>query len=447
MDPSIRMRQNKILIVDDDEDVLMAASMVLRTHIKTVHTLSETDKLMNKISRENYDAILLDMNFTNDTSSGKEGFFWLKTILTYNPAIPVVLMTAYGDVERAVKAMKEGAVDYILKPWNNDKLLEIMLHIIDCAPVKTIEKSSIPEQAFIGNSACMMQIFDIIEKVAATDANVLITGENGTGKELVAREIHRKSLRSNAIFVPVDLGSLSESIFESELFGHVKGAFTDAQKDRTGRFEEASGGTLFLDEIGNLNTQQQSKLLTAIQHKQITRMGANKMMDVDVRIIAATNGDLYKMIAQQLFRQDLLYRLNTVEIRVPPLRERKEDIPLLFRYYLDFFGNKYKKEFHETTTSRWVQVLCSHHWPGNIRELRHTIERAVIMSNEGELVFSLPIINDSPKESTVLNLEELEKKAVLEALKKYSGNISKASLDLGLTRAALYRRMEKYEIQ
>jgi DNA-binding NtrC family response regulator len=440
------MHHGKVLIVDDDEDVLQAAAMLLKPIASVVLVLSDTDKLMNKISREKYDLILLDMNFSRDTSSGKEGFFWLKNILTFDSNAKVVLMTAYGDVERAVKAMKEGAIDYVLKPWDNDKLFFLAKSILECKTVIPSQKTEpvLETSNFIGVSSQMKKIFATIQKVAPTDANVLVTGENGTGKELVAKELHKHSLRASKAFVSVDMGSLSESVFESELFGHVKGAFTDAREDRIGRIELAQGGTIFLDEIGNLSMAQQAKLLTAIQHKKITPLGSNKVIYIDVRIIAATNAPLKNLIEQQNFRQDLLYRLNTVEIMVPPLRDRKEDIVPLLNYFLDLYCKKYPQTFSKEQVLNMCDELRKHHWPGNVRELRHTVERAVIMGDEH--VWNFDTDQQELPAPSIFKLDALEKNSILASLKRHNGNISRTASELGLTRAALYRRMEKYEI-
>ncbi|MEX0719700.1 MAG: sigma-54 dependent transcriptional regulator [Balneolaceae bacterium] len=453
-------KTSRILVVDDDSDVLQAARLYLKQHLEKVDVESNPKLIPALLKEFDYDAILLDMNFNEDVSSGEEGFYWLDKILEIDPSVAVVLITAYGDVDKAVKAVKKGASDFVLKPWHNEKLLATVTAALNLSHSKrkyqTLQSrhntlkadAEQPYQNIIGQSRVMEHVFQTIEKVAKTDANVLITGENGTGKELVARALHRRSSRSEEEFITVDMGALPESLFESELFGHEKGAFTDAKESRAGRFEIASGGTLFLDEIGNLPIQLQPKLLSAIQTHKITRIGANKPIEVDIRLISATNISLVEMVEKQNFRQDLLYRINTIEIKLPPLRERRGDIPLLAEHFLKQYRLKYRKEI-VGITDQAVAHLQEYGWPGNIRELEHAVERAVIMTDEKQLQKGDFLLTSFPgKEESIptagLNLEEVEKTVIRKAMGKYNGNISHAAEELGLTRASLYRRLEKY---
>jgi two-component system, NtrC family, response regulator HydG len=448
----------KILMIDDDEDVLLAAKMLLKKQNHHVIIEKNPNKIPFLLNNDTYDVILLDMNFSKDITSGKEGFHWLEQILQRDPNAVVILITAFGDVEMAVKALKQGATDFILKPWQNEKLVATISTAIRLkqsynqvdklkkAKEMLEEQISKPFGEIIGTSAAIKEVFGLIEKVAKTDANVLILGENGTGKELIARAIHQRSLRKDNSFVAVDMGAITETLFESELFGHKKGAFTDAREDRPGRFELATGGTLFLDEIGNLSMALQSKLLSALQSRQVTRVGSNQVMSVDIRLICATNMPLHKMVQEGTFRQDLLYRINTVELHVPPLSERVEDIPLLANFYLNYYAKKYHKQV-TTVAPEAMDKLKRYAWPGNIRELQHSIERAVIMTDSGTLqetdfLLSRSLSNGST--SNTLNLDEVERAAIAKALQMHNGNISKAADELGLTRASLYRRMEKY---
>lgn len=445
-------------MIDDDEDVLLAAKMLLKKQNHHVIIEKNPNKIPFLLNNDTYDVILLDMNFSKDITSGKEGFHWLGEILERDPNAVVILITAFGDVEMAVKALKQGATDFILKPWQNEKLIATISTAIRLkksynqvdklrkAKEMLEEQISRPFGEIIGQSQAIREVFALIDKVAKTDANVLILGENGTGKELIARAIHQRSLRKDNSFVSVDMGAITESLFESELFGHKKGAFTDAREDRPGRFELASGGTLFLDEIGNLSLSLQSKLLSALQSRQVTRVGANQPVAVDIRLICATNMPLAKMVQEGTFRQDLLYRINTVEIHVPPLSERVEDIPLLADHYLRHYAKKYHKVVYQIAPEA-MDKLKRYAWPGNIRELQHAIERAVIMTDSDmlqETDFLLSRSLSTPTSANTLNLDEVEKAAVAKALQMHSGNISKAADELGLTRASLYRRMEKY---
>jgi two-component system response regulator HydG len=448
----------KILMIDDDEDVLLAAKMLLKKQNHHVIIEKNPNKIPFLLNNDSYDVILLDMNFSKDITSGKEGFHWLGQILEKDPNAVVILITAFGDVEMAVRALKQGATDFILKPWQNEKLVATISTAIRLkhsynqvdklkkAKEMLEEQISKPFGEIIGQSTAIREVFSLVDKVAKTDANVLILGENGTGKELIARAIHQRSLRKDNSFVSVDMGAITETLFESELFGHKKGAFTDAREDRPGRFELASGGTLFLDEIGNLSMSLQSKLLSALQSRQITRVGSNQAIPVDIRLICATNMLLHKMVQEGTFRQDLLYRINTVEIHVPPLSDRVEDVPLLAHHYLQHYAKKYHKHVN-TIAPEAMDKLKRYAWPGNIRELQHSIERAVIMTDSASLQetdFLLSRSLSSTSSTNTLNLDEVEKAAIAKALQMHNGNISKAADELGLTRASLYRRMEKY---
>lgn len=446
-------------MIDDDEDVLLAAKMLLKKQNHHVIMEKNPNKIPFLLNNDTYDVILLDMNFSKDITSGKEGFHWLEQILDRDPQAVVILITAFGDVEMAVRALKQGATDFILKPWQNEKLVATIGTAIKLrksynevdklkkAKEMLEEQISKPFGDIIGASQAIRDVFSIIDKVAKTDANVLILGENGTGKELIARAIHQRSLRKGESFVAVDMGAITESLFESELFGHKKGAFTDAREDRPGRFELANNGTLFLDEIGNLSLSLQSKLLSALQSRQVTRVGSNQGKPIDIRLICATNMPIHDMVQEGTFRQDLLYRINTVEIRVPPLSERVEDIPLLAGHFLSFYARKYHKSISRIADEA-MNRLKRYAWPGNIRELQHAFERAVIMTDsdtlqESDFLFGRAGAGPSNPNDT-LNLDEVERTAVSRALQLHNGNISKAADELGLTRASLYRRMEKY---
>ncbi len=452
----------KILVIDDDEDILLAASLFLKKHLAVVHTEKDPKKISTLLKNENYDVILLDMNFTQDTTSGSEGFYWLNKILEVDSSIVVVLITAYGDVEMAVRAIKEGATDFVLKPWQNEKLLATISAALKLREVR-IEANQLrsqrkqltadidqPFQDIIGTSPAMLNVFTNVKKVSLTDANILILGENGTGKELVARAIHRQSMRSDRVFISVDMGAITETLFESELFGHLKGAFTDAKEDRTGRFEIASGGTLFLDEIGNLPMSLQAKLLHVIQNREVTKVGSNRQQPIDIHLICATNMPVYKMVTENRFRQDLLYRINTVEINIPPLRERSEDIPSFVDHFLGTFSKKYHKPVKRVSPVT-LKKLQKYQWPGNVRELQHALERAVIMGESKVLqphdfILTAQETREDEFYFDELSLETVEKVVIQKAIGKNDGNISRAAKELGLTRAALYRRMEKYGI-
>jgi DNA-binding NtrC family response regulator len=455
-------KSGNILIVDDNEDLLLAARLFLKQHFSLVHTEVDPEKIPLLLQNENYDVILLDMNFTMDSTSGVEGFKWLDKILQLDPSAVVILITAFGDVEMAVKAVKSGAADFVLKPWQNEKLLATISSALNLRYSRLeVDKLRSQQQLLskdidqryhnmIGVSPPMQQVFATIDKVAATDADVLILGENGTGKELVARALHRQSRRDAEVFISVDMGAIAETLFESELFGHMRGAFTDARENRPGRFELASGGTLFLDEIGNLSLAMQAKLLSALETRKVTRLGSNKPREVDIRLICATNMPIYDMVARNEFRQDLLYRLNTVEINLPALRERREDIPLLVDYFMKMLSRKYQKTITGVSAPA-LKKLEKYQWPGNIRELRHTLERAIILADSSMLQPTDFLFPESEKEIEGVvfdnyNLEDVEKTVIRKVLKKHGGNISHAAKELGLTRTSLYRRMEKYRL-
>lgn len=456
------MQGNKILIVDDDQDVLETARMFLKQEFAQVSIEDDPARIPMRLKEHEFDVILLDMNFRKGVNDGEEGFFWLGEILKTDPQAVVILITAYGEVDLAVKAMKNGATDFVLKPWKNQKLLGTIHAALQLrASKKEVEKLKVTQAKlsddidqhfgdFIGTSPAIQRVHELIERVAGTDADVLILGENGTGKELVARAIHRKSLRRNSVFIPVDLGAITETLFESELFGHVKGAFTDARQDKPGRFEIASGGTLFLDEIGNLSLPLQSKLLTVLQNRRVQRVGSGKEIPIDIRLICATNMPLHEMVSEKKFRQDLLYRINTVEIRVPSLRERNEDIPLLTEHFLNIYGKKYKRQGMKIDKNV-LSKLQKYYWPGNIRELQHAIERAVIL-NEDRTIRSAELLTGnaaSPvrKSDKPLTMDEMEKQFILQSLDENNGNVTMTAKVLGMTRTALYRRMKKHGIQ
>ncbi len=457
----MEQKHGKILIIDDNEDLLKAAKMHLKRHFVQVDIEKNPAAIPALMGNEDYDVILLDMNFTKDVSSGSEGYYWLEKILVIDPSSVVVLITAYGDIQMAVKAIKAGATDFVLKPWENERLLATLFSAmrlresrdeVETLKFKNHEINQTINDRYseiIGQSASMQRIFQTIDRVAKTDANVLILGENGTGKELIARAMHRNSSRHRENFVSVDLGSITETLFESELFGHKKGSFTDAKEDRAGKFELANNGTLFLDEIGNLSMMLQAKLLAVLQNRRVSRVGANKETPVNIRLICATNMPLYDMVQDNKFRQDLLYRINTIEIEIPALRDRFEDIPLLATHFLKYYSEKYDKGISELNEGAMTR-MHKHQWPGNIRELQHAIERAVILSNSNVLQpedfnFTQTISKeDSNLSLEQYNLEEVEKLLIRKVLKKYNGNITQAASELGLTRSSLYRRLEKH---
>ena len=449
----------KILIVDDNEDVLFALNLLLEPYVEKIKVTTSPARIEYFMDNFNPDIILLDMNFSRDASSGQEGFLWLEKILQKDPQAVVLFITAYADTEKAVKAIRAGAIDFIPKPWETEKLLATISSAIRLRQTRTevvalkeqLTALSAPDEGveIIGESPAILEVIHTIKKISGTDANILLLGENGTGKDLIARAIYQNSPRNGAPFVPIDLGAIPETLFESELFGYEKGAFTDARKDKAGRMETASGGTQFLDEIGNLSLPMQARLLTAIEKRQITRLGSTQPKNIDIRLICATNADIHNMVTTGKFRQDLLYRINTIEIPIPPLRERGKDILLLARYFLNRYCYKYKKEITSFTRDT-QQKLLQYNWPGNVRELQHAVERAVILA-PGKLLEPDNFMLRPPYSSTTgdletLNLMELEQKAIEKAMKKCEGNISRAAEMLGITRFALYRKLEKYEI-
>jgi len=465
-----------ILVVDDNPDILIAVRLLLKQHYHKVITTNNPFDIEKILNEEKVDVILLDMNFTHDAISGQEGFYWLKKTLIQAPSIIVLLMTAYSDIQLAVEAIRAGAADFIAKPWKNEQLLAAITAALGHAKDKqalgqlTRQTRGLNQALngqqfeFLGQSAAMQQVFSTINKAAQTDANILITGESGTGKELAAHAIHLASERNEQAFISLDMGSVAANLFESELFGYKKGAFTDAKTDRVGRFEQAHQGSLFLDELANLPLSQQTTLLAALQNRQITPVGGSGAIEVNIRLICATNDDLPQAVVEGRFRQDLLYRINTVEIRLPPLREREDDIPLLTQYYLDYFNQKYKRNL--TITSDAMSALIVYRWPGNVRELAHVVERAVILSESetlevtslvGEPLDNIPAKKQGPEltedklnyqNSTeeTFNLAVVEQRTVRAALKYHQGNVTKAAKALGLTRGAMYRRLEKYDL-
>jgi two-component system, NtrC family, response regulator HydG len=452
------LRNATILVIDDDTDVLTAVRLLLKTEVKEVVIEKNPENIRHLLAKQQFDVIMLDMNFNSTIHTGNEGIYWLKKIKEITDVPAVIMITAYGDIDLAVRSLKEGAADFMIKPWHNEKLLTTITEALKkkggVKPTSAQTKNtgvSFGNKGIIGESDAMKDIFIKIEKIAPTDANVLILGENGTGKDLVAHAIHQQSLRANNPFVKVDAGALTESLFESELFGHKKGAFTDAREDRIGRFEAANGGTLFLDEIGNISLQQQAKLLSVLQNRQVIRLGTNEPIPVNIRLICATNLPLSELANENRFRKDLVYRINTVEMTLPPLRKRKDDIVLLAQHYINVYAEKYIKPKMELD-KKAVEKIMSHPFPGNVRELQYTIERAMIMA-EGETLQADDLIF-SPIETARLQAEEeqdftlsnVEKNAIMRVIEKHSGNITKAAKELGLTRTALYRRLSKYDI-
>jgi DNA-binding NtrC family response regulator len=456
----MKVPEGNILVIDDNTDILFSAKMLLKGSFANIKVINNPEKIPLLISSGEYDVVLLDMNYSGSDTSGKDGIYWLEQIMRYDDPPQVVMITAFGTLDLAVQALKKGATDFVQKPWQNEKLLATLRSAYELRKsrqevriLKTTQKQ-ISEDInrhfgeFIGQSPEMKRLYTLIDKVAATEANVIILGENGTGKELAARCIHRKSARGANAMIAVDLGAISEHLFESELFGHVKGAFTDAREDRTGRFELASGSTLFLDEIGNIPLTLQAKLLTALQNRVITKVGSNKAIPVDIRLICATNTPIYEKVSDGSFREDLLYRIKTVEIHLPPLRDRKGDIPLLAAHFLDIYCRKYRKQAMKLGVEA-LQKLDHYSWPGNVRELQHAIERAVILSDNrilkpGDFLLKEPVKRQSKE---MLHLGEIEADTVRKALEKNAHNISKAAAELGLSRAALYRKMQKYDIK
>jgi DNA-binding NtrC family response regulator len=453
------MKDDSLLIVDDNKGMLNALNLLLKPGFKTIKTISNPNQLYTELEKGDPDVVLLDMNFSAGINTGNEGLFWLREIKNKKPLVEVVMITAYGDVELAVRSLKEGAVDFVLKPWDNDKLKATLeaacrlrksnLEISDLRKREKVLKQDVnrTDPMVVGRSAAMKEIMNLIDKIADTDANVIITGENGTGKELIAREIHKRSGRCNELFVLVDLSTLAESLFESELFGHKKGSFTNAFEDKTGRFAFADKGTLFLDEIGNIPLALQSKILTALQTRTITPVGSNKEVPVDFRLISATNKNLTDMVSNNQFRQDLLYRINTIRIHLPPLRERLDDIEDLARHYLEVYSRKYNKPLPNLEKDG-LEKLKKNNWPGNIRELQHTIEKAVILANGNRLSSSdfVFLENDVVLADKTETLEEMERKMIINTLKKNNFNQVMTAEQLGITRQTLYNKIKRYGI-
>ncbi|SEL79868.1 sigma-54-dependent transcriptional regulator [Parapedobacter koreensis] len=451
------MKHSRILVVDDDPDVLTAVRLLLKQHVDKVITEPNPEQIPSLLAKEAPDLVLLDMNFKSTINTGNEGLYWLNRIKTIKPDLPVVMITAYGAIDLAVTSLKQGAADFVVKPWQNEQLIGVITGLLSKKDrKKSIEpKKATADAEFIGESEIMQDLLYKISKIAPTDANILVLGENGTGKDLIATAIHKQSRRADKPFVKVDVGALTESLFESELFGHKKGAFTDAREDRMGRFEAANGGTLFLDEIGNISLQQQAKLLSVLQNRQVIPLGSNTPIAVDIRLICATNVPLTDLANENRFRKDLIYRINTVDIQVPPLRDRDEDIVRIARHFLKKYAQKYMKSIVDFD-KRAEQKLLKYHYPGNVRELQYSIERAVIMA-DGEilsaedLIFSaieqVPLNSQNQRQvPEEHNLVELERITIANVVEKHGGNISKAAKELGITRTALYRRLSKYDI-
>jgi DNA-binding NtrC family response regulator len=454
------MRQGKILIVDDNIQVLESLKIVLKGEFHTVTTIKSPDHIPDLLARHTYDVVLLDMNFETGETSGIEGLKWLKRILSIDPLMVVILITAYGEIGLAVKAMKAGGTDFITKPWDPEKLLATLHSAMELRQSRTKVRHLQDQQQklsqdldrnyklTIGSSGAMKKVVDTVHKVARTDANILLLGENGVGKEVIAREIHRLSQRCDEVFIPVDMASLSESLFESEMFGHVKGAFTDAHEERPGRFELAHNGTLFLDEIANLSLSLQSKILRVLQLREVTRVGSGRSIPVNIRILSATNRPVEKMVEEQTFREDLYFRLNTITIEIPPLRERIEDIPGLADHFLNEYGKKYDKMYLKFNTAA-LDKLCGYSWPGNVRELKHTIEKAIILSDfhtiRSEDLYLNPYHASAAKAPTH-NLEEIEMQTISRVIKSSGGNYSRAARMLGISRTTLYSKIKKYGI-
>lgn len=452
---------SKILILDDNKSVLTALEMLLHSHFEDVFVLTNPNSLISDIQTHKIDVVLLDMNFKADIKSGNEGVYWLNQVLEYDPNISVIMITAYGDIELAVKVVKEGAFDFILKPWDNNKLISTIHAAVKLRKSKLENVSLLrtthtlkqeltpPSQMLIGQSDAMKKVMAIVKKVAATDANIFITGENGTGKELIAGEIHRFSKRNEEVMLSVDMGSISETLFESELFGHSKGSFTDAKENRIGKFEAADKGTLFLDEIGNLSLSLQAKMLTALQNRTIVKLGTNTKIPIDIRLITATNKDLNAMVAAGLFREDLFYRFNTITIELPPLRDRENDIILIAKFYLSKYANKYDKQGLKMN-QKAIQKLLSYKWPGNVRELRHSIEKAVILADDKVITESgFTFSNNAADLQKALQnktIDEMEKEMILNAVQKEKGNMSAVAKSLGITRQTLYNKLKRYGI-
>ncbi|RXG31455.1 sigma-54-dependent transcriptional regulator [Leeuwenhoekiella palythoae] len=448
----MQLKDAHILVIDDDEDVLTALRLLLKPKVKQVVVEKNPNALQGLLNAQDFDVVILDMNYNGLVNTGNEGIFWLNKIKSWKPATDVILITAYGDIDLAIRSLKEGASDFLVKPWKNEKLLDAISEILTKKRKNKNLKIKLDSATeIIGESEPMQELFVKLKKVAPTDANILVLGENGTGKDLIARSIHENSLRKDKPFVKVDVGALTESLFESELFGYKKGAFTDAREDRKGRFEAAHGGTLFLDEIGNIPLRQQARLLTVLQNRHVTPLGANKAIPVDIRLICATNLSLKDLADENTFRKDLIYRINTVDLIIPPLRERQSDLSLLAHYFVKLYAEKYDKASFELDPG-FIKKLKEHPFPGNVRELQYALERAVIMAEGGilhaeDLAFSP--IEQQPETELKLkttNLDAVEKNTILKVIEKNKGNISKSAKELGITRTALYRRLNKYDL-
>lgn len=446
------MKHSRILIIDDDPDVLTAVKLLLKREVNEVIADKNPENIPAILSRQPVDLVLLDMNFKSAINTGNEGLYWLNRVKALRPDLPVIMITAYGAIDLAVNSLKQGATDFIVKPWQNEHLLKVIGDILTKKQGKRKEEIPTVNSNLIGESDVMKHLLYKISKIAPTDANILILGENGTGKDVIADTIHRESRRALMPYVKVDVGALTDTLFESELFGHKKGAYTDAREDRVGRFEAADKGTLFLDEIGNISLQQQAKLLSVLQNRQVIPLGSNTPTNVDIRLLCATNVPLAVLANENRFRKDLIYRINTVEVQVPPLRERGNDILLLARHFMEKYATKYAKQIPDLE-KKTEEKLLRYHYPGNVRELQYSIERATIMAEGGALtpedvIFS-PIEQRSSggsAEQDEYNLTEMEKNTIMKVIEKHNGNISKASQELGLTRTALYRRLSKYNI-
>ncbi|MCO5286274.1 MAG: sigma-54 dependent transcriptional regulator [Chitinophagaceae bacterium] len=451
------LKNASVLVVDDDPDILTAVRLLLKGEAKSVTTEKNPENLRGLLSQQSFDLVLLDMNFKSAIHTGNEGLYWLRKLREFGCTARVIMITAYGDIDLAVRALKEGASDFMVKPWHNERLLDTIKELLKdqvsgTSSPATINRSGLFDE-IAGESEVMQDVFFKVRKIAPTDANILILGENGTGKDLIARAIHQQSLRAKKPFIKVDVGALTETLFESELFGHKKGAFTGAVEDRAGRFEAAQGGTLFLDEIGNITLQQQAKLLSVLQNRQVIRLGTNTPVAIDIRLICATNVPMSVLADESKFRKDLIYRINTVEIMMPPLRKRGTDILLLARKFLDEYARKYLKSTPQLD-DKAIDKINRYHYPGNVRELQYAMERAVIMSEGNQLtaddiIFSpiegAPQVTEN-EEATHTNLQAVERNTILKVIDKHNGNISRAAKELGLTRTALYRRLNKYEI-
>lgn len=454
-----KTNKGKLLIVDDNKSILSALEMLLNEDFSEVKTISNPNRLLSLLETGNFNLVLLDMNFSAGVNTGNEGLYWLSRIRELRPQMETVLFTAYGDVELAVKALKKGAADFILKPWDNEKLRATLLNVYklqqskqEITQLKRKERALKSEinkgkHFIIAQSPQMIELLQMTQKVAKTDANVLITGDNGTGKDLIARELHRHSKRAEEIMVSVDMGAISETLFESELFGHKKGAFTDANDNRTGKIENASGGTLFLDEIGNLPLQLQPKLLAVLQNRTVTQIGGNQPVPIDVRLICATNRNLDQMVAEGSFREDLFYRINTIQIEIPPLRERKKDIAAIADHFLKIYCSKYRKNCLAISGTA-MKKLLAYPWPGNVRELQHAIEKAVILSDKKELGPHDFFFNPGRGKAKVFEgtIEEMERKMISRLLQKNASSVSAAAQQLGITRQTLYNKMKKYKL-